>query len=640
MCGITGYRCLTDTPAEAGQWLADSVASLNHRGPDDRGTWQHDGIGLGFVRLAILDLSPLGHQPMISRDEQWVMVFNGEVYNFRDIRGRLEALGHRFSSTGDAQVILEAFAEWGPDAVKQFIGMFAIALWHRPTRKLHLLRDRLGVKPLYYAWDGKRLFFGSELKAIRAYKASAYSIDTEAMTDFFRYRYIGQPRTIYRGVFKLPQAHRLELDASGELSIQRYWSAQDSHGKRKDRGEEELADELEALLIDAFKYRMIADVPVGVFLSGGIDSSLVAALLQKHGGQRIKTFTIGFDEPEFDESEHARKVAEHLGTDHHSRTLGVAEAKALLPQWGDLYDEPFGDSSGAATLLVSRVASEQVKVVLSADGGDELFCGYDHYTTGLKRQELMGRLPGSVKSMAAGLASASNVAGVDDWLAEQQWPGGMNHRLRSGLLSKARKVGDRVHAKTPGELFEQGVHCFGSRELGRLVGSSARTRPLADIYPGSRGEQMCFWDIDNFMVDDVLAKVDRATMAVSIEGREPLLDHRIVEFAASLPFSMRRGALGPKHLLRKLLYRHVPRALVDRPKQGFGTPIHEWIGDELDHLIDEHLNYRDIAAQGLLDPDMVACYLRRMRAGDASVGQRVWLLLAFQMWHRRWAHAA
>ena len=636
MCGISGYRFLEARPDAAGEGLRASIASLAHRGPDDRGLWEEGGAGLGHARLAILDLSPLGHQPMLSADGRWAMVYNGEIYNFRAIRKELEALGHRFAGTGDSEVILAAFAQWGPDAVGRFIGMFAIALWHRPSRCLHLLRDRLGVKPLYYAFDGRRLVFASELKAIRAFDARRYEVDRAALADFLQYGYIAQPRTIYEGVFKLPQGQRLELDAEGSLSLHRYWSAADAVGRGAARSEEQLADELEALMIDAFKYRMISDVPVGVFLSGGIDSSIVAALLQAHGGQQIETFTIGFDEPAFDESGHARRVAQHLGTTHHSRTLDVAEAKRLLPQWGDLYDEPFGDSSGIPTLLVSRVAAERVKVVLSADGGDELFSGYTSYATALQRQARLQAMPMSLRRATSGMTSALQVSRLDEWLCTLPWLGETGHRVRTVTSGKLRRIEQRVGAQTIGQVFEQGMTHFLPAELGKLIGDGGRTRPLADIYPGEPGEQIALWDLHHYMSEDILTKVDRATMRVSIEGREPLIDHRLVEFAMALPFRFKRGALGAKHLLRKVLYRHVPRALVDRPKQGFGVPIAQWLRGDLAPLLDDYLSPDSVAAHGLLEPGLVQGYLGRFRRGDPSVAQKVWLLLAFQMWQRRW----
>ena len=638
MCGITGYRFMGDTPAAATGWLNDSVASLKHRGPDDRGTWEQPGIGLGHTRLSILDLSPLGHQPMVSADGAWIMIFNGEIYNFREIRSSLEAIGHRFLGTGDSEVILAAFSQWGPTAVQRFIGMFAIALWHQPTRRLHLLRDRLGVKPIYYAWDGSTLLFGSELKALRAYRQAQFSVDPAGLADYFHYGYIGESRTIYRNVYKLPPAHRLELAADGTLTTQRYWSALDAIGQRAQRTEDELADELEALMVDAFKYRMIADVPVGVFLSGGIDSSIVAAILQKHGGQRINTYTIGFDVPAYDESSHARAVAEHLGTDHHSRTLSVDEAKRLLPKWGDLYDEPFADASGIPTLLVSRVAAEHVKVVLSADGGDELFAGYSAYGTALQRLRWVRGIPQPVMNGASGLISAMGVPHLEAWLGERKWPDSVKRALPSGLLAKARKLSERSGSRTIGEVFNDGLSYFSSTELSRLVGHGNNERRLADVFPGSPGEQICLWDLHHYMPDDILTKVDRATMAVSIEGREPLIDHRLVEFAVSLPFHLRRGALGPKHLLRKILYRYVPRQLVDRPKQGFAVPLQRWLAKDLAYLLDEYLADADIARQGVLDRESVRRLVARFKNGDASVGPRVWLLLAFQMWHARWMH--
>jgi asparagine synthase (glutamine-hydrolysing) len=390
------------------------------------------------------------------------------------------------------------------------------------------------------------------------------------------------------------------------------------------------------LLIDAFRYRMIADVPVGVFLSGGIDSSVVAALLQKHGGQRIKTFTIGFDEPEFDESAHARRVAQHLGTEHHSRTLRVAEAKEVLPHWGDLYDEPFGDSSGIPTLLVSRVAAERVKVVLSADGGDELFSGYNSYPTALARQARLQSIPVALRRATSGMTSALQVSRLDEWLGGLPWLGETGHRVRNVTSGRLRKLDERVGAQTIGQIFEHGLSHFSPGELAKLTGHGERTRPLADIYPGAPGEQIAQWDLHHYMSEDILTKVDRATMRTSIEGREPLIDHRLVEFAMGLPFRYKRGALGSKHLLRKVLYRHVPRALVDRPKQGFAIPIGPWLRGELAPLLDEHLGADRVAAHGLLDPGLVQGYVARFRRGDASVVPKVWLLLAFQMWHRRW----
>ena len=636
MCGITGYWFKHSVPEGAQQWLKDGIASLHHRGPDDRGLWGEGPVGLGHARLSILDLSPLGHQPMASRDGRWVMVFNGEVYNFREIRKDLERLGHAFPGVGDSEVILEAFAEWGPGAVRRFVGMFAIALWSRADSTLHLLRDRLGVKPLYYGWNGNALWFGSELKALRAFKHWTVALDFAAIGDYFRYGYIDEPRSIYQDVSKLPAGHRLQLGPDGETKIEPYWNVLDSALARRPGSEGELTDELEALMIDAFRYRMISDVPVGVFLSGGIDSSTVAAILQRHGGQRIKTFTIGFDEAAYDESPHAERVAQYLGTEHTTRILKLREAMQILPKWGDLYDEPFADDSGIPTVLVSQVASESVKVVLSADGGDELFSGYNGYTGMFARRRRLAAIPEWLRVGATAALRTLPIDAIDGLLAAPRWPAGVNQRLRRRTTMPLAKIRDRLQTRTMGEMFDQALAIWPDRELRHLLGRSGRAaRSNCDVYPGEDGEKLCLWDLHHYLPGDILTKVDRATMAVSIEGREPLLDHRLVEFAFSLPFRFRRGVGGPKHLLRKVLYKYIPRDYLDRPKQGFGIPLHRWLA-EWRELIDRYIEPRAIAAQGLFDAAAVRRLLARFRAGDQLAADRLWLLLAFQMWHARW----
>lgn len=640
MCGVAGYRVIR---AHAEPWAGDlpaAVSALRYRGPDDEGLWfdAERRVGLGHRRLSILDLSRLGHQPMVSACGRWVMVFNGEVYNFRELRALLEPLGHAFAGSGDSEVILAAFAQWGPHAVERFIGMFAIALWHEPTRELHLLRDRLGVKPLYYRWDGRVLCFGSELKALRAFSGWQAEIDPDSLNDYLRYRYIADPRSIYRDVFKLPPAHRLVLDERGGLRLHRYWNVLQHAGRRHGRDETELADELEALMVDAFKYRMIADVPVGVFLSGGVDSSLVAALLQKHTGEPLRTFTIGFDEPRYDESPFAGEVARHLGTQHHCRILHAADAKRMLPRWGELYDEPFGDPSGIATLLVAQMAAEHVKVTLSADGGDELFSGYSGHSAMISQWRWIKDVPQRLRDLAASTLNGLGAARIDSFIAARSGAGVA--QLAAPVFSRVAKLGARIGARGVGELFDAAVAYFARDELARLTGRFSATRTLADEYPGLDGEKLCLWDLHYYLPADVLTKVDRATMAVSIEGREPLLDHRLVEFAFSLPFGLRRGALGAKHLLKKVLYRHVPRAMVERPKRGFAVPAGQWLAGDLRSFVSRYLDPRRIAGQGLLDPRSVGEYVRRLDASDASVRERVWLLVAFQMWHERWMEGA
>ncbi len=640
MCGIAGFWFKDSAPESAGKWLRDSAKSLHHRGPDDSGLWFDGAVGLGHTRLSILDLSPLGHQPMASRDGRWVMAFNGEVYNFGEIRKDLECLNHSFAGTSDSEVVIEAFAEWGPAAVRRFIGMFAIALWSKADGKLYLLRDRLGVKPLYYGWNGDSLWFGSELKALRAFRHWTPRLDPAAMADYFRYGYVAEPRSIYQGIFKLRAGHWLELGPDGVHKVEPYWSVLRSDLNQRQAGENELADELEALMIDAFRYRMISDVPVGVFLSGGFDSSIVAAILQRHGGQRIRTFTIGFNEAAYDESQFAARVARHLGTEHTNRILKVSEAMQILPKWGDLYDEPFGDSSGIPTLLVSRVASESVKVVLSADGGDELFSGYNSYTGALAQRHRLAAIPPWLRLAAAAATQALPLDQIDSLFASQLWPAGAGRPFMYRVTERLAKIRDRLPTRTVGEMFDECLAFWSQEDLRRLLGWDGRpTRSNCDIYPGEDGEKLCLWDLHHYLPGDILTKVDRATMAVSIEGREPLLDHRLVEFAFALPFRLRRGARGPKHLLRQVLYKYVPRDHVDRPKQGFGIPLQHWLTGDMRILIDQYLEPGVIASQGVFDPGVVQRLLALFRAGSRTAVQKVWLLLAFQMWHARWMSA-
>jgi asparagine synthase (glutamine-hydrolysing) len=638
VCGLTGYlsRRASEIP-QLRESLPAAVRALHHRGPDDQGVWfgADNTVGLGHARLSILDLSAHGHQPMVSPDGRLAMVFNGEVYNYRDIRRELEPFGHAFSGTGDSEVILAAFRQWGVQAVNRFIGMFAIALWDMQERRLTLLRDRLGVKPLYYGWDGNTLWFGSELKALRAFRHWRAETDPAALAEYFQFGHINAPRSIYRKVSKLPPGHWLELGPQGEPVVRRFWSVLDALHTPLTGSEDELTEQLETLLIDAFRLRMVSDVPVGMFLSGGIDSSLVTALLQKHHGN-IHTFTIGFNEAQSNEAPHARRVAEHLGTNHTERILETDEAKRILPHWGDLYDEPFQDSSGIPTYLVSKVASEQVKVVLSADGGDELFSGYNVYERALIHVARRASIPAVLRHAVVAAGNILPLDHIDEAIALSPLPRSVIKFLRAKLTWRACRIYEYLSAPTSGAMYEQAFTFWDPRTIRGLTGAYERVRETSDVYPGSFAEQMCLWDLHNYLPGDILAKVDRATMAVSIEGREPLIDHRIAEFAFRLPLSLRRGPLGPKHILRKILYRHVPRNILDRPKMGFGIPLLEWLRGDLAHLLGEHLNRADILAQGVLDPAIVERTVRAFKRGDDYAVNRVWTLLAFQMWRQKW----
>ncbi|RFP12397.1 asparagine synthase (glutamine-hydrolyzing) [Duganella sp. BJB488] len=638
MCGIAGYVDRAGRHPRLAADLELAVGALRHRGPNDQGTWLRDaGVGLGQTRLSILDLSSNGHQPMVSEDGQVVMAFNGEVYNFAAIRPELEALGHHFKGSGDSEVVLAAFRQWGMAAVDRFIGMFAIALWDRATRTLHLLRDRLGVKPLYYGWDGETLWFASELKALRQFGQWTPAIDQQALAEYLQFGYINAPRSIYRQVSKLEPGHHLTLAPQGAPQLQRYWSVLDALKTPLQGSEQELSDQLEALMEDAFALRMVADVPVGVFLSGGVDSSLVAALLQKRRGTPLHTFTIGFSEARVDESPHARKVAEHLGTVHTERIMQPHEARDLLPQWGQLFDEPFFDSSGLPTYLVSRMAGEQVTVVLSADGGDESFSGYGVYDFMLAKWRQRAALPAPLLAALRALLALLPIDGADRLVTRLPLPRALRHLLRHRLIERAIQLRDVVCARSLGQAYEAKFSIWRARELATLVAGYAPVRASADDYPGTPADQMGLWDLHHYLPGDVLAKVDRTTMAVGLEGREPLLDHRIVEFAFRLPLAMRRGALGTKHALRRILYKYVPRELIERPKMGFAIPLREWLRGDLAHLIDQHLAPERLRAQGIFRPEQVAAAVAAFRAGDDRMTNRVWSVLAFQLWHERWA---
>ena len=642
MCGITGYWARDSQPDGWLRNLPDAVQSLRQRGPDGSGTWVRadGGVAFGHTRLSILDLSELGRQPMVSADGDLVMVFNGEIYNFAEIRSELEARGYRFRSSGDSEVVLAALRHWGLGAVERFIGMFAIALWDERARRLWLIRDRLGVKPLYYAWDGRALWFGSELKALRAFRAWRAEVDRGALGEYFQFGYISAPRSIYRQVCKLLPGHWLELGETGEPVTRCYWSALEPREPLA-QSDSELEERLEALLIDALRYRMVADVPVGVFLSGGLDSSLVAAILQRHCGQTVRTFTVGFADPDFDEAPWARKVATHLGTEHTEYVLSPNEMAGILTRWADLFDEPFGDSSGIPTFLVSRLARQSVKVALSADGGDELFSGYQHYDAVLEHTRMLARLPWLARHALSRTLRLLPAASLQGWADVFPAPAPLRHAARRAVVDRLEKLRAVLPDVAPEAIYDLAMSLSTPTEVARLLGEQLPPRPLLNGHRRSFIDHMSLCDLRHYLPDDILTKVDRATMAVGLEGREPLLDHRLVELALRLPPGLRRGALGTKHLLRRVLYRYVPKAILERPKQGFGVPVSRWLRGELSALLDTYLAPERIRAAGILDPSVVARALSNFREGgprrDRLDVHKVWLLCAFEMWREKWA---
>ena len=619
MCGIVGFN------SKNSDVLNEMIKSINHRGPDDSGVYEEEQLSLGHVRLSILDLSSLGHQPMIF--EHLRMVYNGEVYNFKEIREELRALDYSFVSDTDSEVILKAYHKWGIKAIDKFIGMFAIAIYDINSSELVLIRDRVGVKPLYYYFDGKSFVFASELKPIMEYKDNL-TISKDALHEFFQFGYISSNLSIFENCYKVPAGNYLTFNTNRlSLEIKEYWSVLPFFEKPKfNKSEKELVDELEKLLIDSFKYRMVSDVPVGVFLSGGVDSSVVAAILQKHYGN-IHTFTIGFHEAKYNEATFAKEVAEHLGTTHSEKFLAVEEAKEILKKFVDIYDEPFGDSSGIPTTLVSQMAKDAgVKVVLSADGGDEVFCGYERYWVVNRIGKKIFKIPKIVQKPLAFIMNSIN----DKTLSY----------LFRNELSKHRfiQLCEALNYNSLEKIYEQFLHTSKNYELSSLLGYgktiNEKSFRVGEMENSMQG--MMLWDYHRYMVDDILTKVDRATMSVSIEGREPLLDHRIAEFMAQVPFEYKYRDGESKYLLRKVLERYIPKNMIDRPKKGFGIPMFEWFRGDLNVLFEEHFRKENIEKHGLLNFDYVEQEYKKLKENKALNVNKLWYILVFEIWYKKY----
>ncbi len=641
MCGITG--CLGQ-PAAASELHAIVVSmadQLRHRGPDDAGAWTDAaaGIALGFRRLSIVDLSESGHQPMFSASGRYVIVFNGEVYNFGELKRELSDVAWR--GTSDTEVMLAAIEAWGLEpAVRRFNGMFAFALWDRREHRLHLVRDRLGIKPLYYGRAGRVFLFASELKALRAHPAFSNSIDPAAVALFMRYGHVPQPYSIYQQIHKLTPGTILTVASDITDAVPRaYWSAREiaEAGVQNPYpgNEPEAFVELEALLRDSIRLRMIADVPLGAFLSGGIDSSTVVALMQTQSTRPVKTFTIGFNDRGVNEADFARDVACHLATEHTELTVTPAEAMDVIPRLPRIYDEPFADSSQIPTFLVSELARRRVTVSLSGDGGDELFCGYPRYAFGEETWKNLFRLPRPARRGLAALIRLALRAGcTDKFLARTA---GLASGLRRHQLNIRRldKLANGLTVSNFDDLYLSIMSLWMAPEsLVPRVHSVAAGMASPNLAPGFADPKlrMMFFDLVTYLPNDILTKLDRASMAVGLEARVPLLDYRIVEFAWRLPHALRAGA-PPKSLLRKVLYKFVPREIVDRPKQGFEVPLAEWLRGPLRPWAESLLSADSLRATGLLDPKPIRKLWKRhlSRRGDWEF--LLWTVLMFQSWH-------
>lgn len=626
MCGIAGYITNSTAFPAKREIIQAMTDTISHRGPDSADVWvePQTGTALGHRRLAIIDLSPNGHQPMLSACGRYVIVYNGEVYNYAEIREELIRHGHSFRGDSDTEVILSAIAQWGlRRAIERFIGMFAFALWDKEKKSLSLVRDRLGIKPLYYGFSGSVFLFGSELKAIRRHPAFTNEINRNALALYFRHNYIPAPYSIFEGIYKLRPGHICTVGQNQAAPLlEEYWSAKDAWQAGLDSPYEgttaEAVEDLEVLLKDAVGQRMISDVPLGAFLSGGIDSSAVVALMQAQSSRPVKTFSIGFHEEKFNEAKHAKAVAAHLGTDHTELYLTPADLLNVVPNIPEHWDEPFADSSQIPTYCVSKLAKENVTVSLSGDGGDELFTGYQRYFA-LDNWHTLERIPLPVRRL-----TAATLKKIPAKLFDILGPIGSKIHWRLDMLSiSSFSEFYRYfvsHHKNPESLVRD------SKELITAL-TDNNNKMAGDLF-----KQMTYWDIVSYLPDDILTKVDRASMAVSLEARVPLLDHRVVEFAGKLPTSYKVRDGQSKWLLRQVLYKYVPKELIERPKMGFGVPIDSWLKHDLREWAEDSLSADNLTSQGYLDVKAVRTMWSDYKKGQNNWHYYLWDILMFQSW--------
>jgi asparagine synthase (glutamine-hydrolysing) len=643
MCGVAGLwdRRAGRSPGQLAAAASAMAEVLRHRGPDAGDVWcdADAGVALGHRRLSIVDLSPAGAQPMRSSCGRFVLSYNGEIYNADELRSELAALGRSFRGHSDTEVIVEGMAVWGVEAtVKRLIGMFTLALWDRQERTLHLVRDRLGIKPMYWAAFGELFLFGSELKALRAHDGWRPEIDRDAVAAYLRTSYVPGPFTIYRGVRKLPPGAILSLRAGAAPEIRPYWTLEEAaragQAARFSGSEAEAVDRLDALLGDAVRRRMVADVPLGAFLSGGIDSSTVVALMQAGSERPVRSFSIGFAEQDFDEAPQAAAVARHLGTDHTELYVSPEHAREVIPRLPDLYDEPFADPTQIPTFLVSEMTRRHVTVALSGDGGDELFAGYRRYFEARALFNRLAPLPPPARRAAAAVIGALPPAA---WSAlGRAVPGRWRQKQLGDKLHKFARVlegdgNDFYRLVTSHWHDPEDIVLGGAKPRGILGDPSLKALVPDEV------ERLQYLDTLTYLPDDILTKVDRASMAASLEARVPLLDHRVVEFSWTLPPALKaRDGSGGKWLLRQVLHRYVPPALVARPKMGFGVPIDGWLRGPLRAWAEELLAERRLAAEGILDPQPIRRRWQEHLSGTRNWQYALWNVLMLQAWKARW----
>lgn len=646
MCGFSGFVDLScskggDTLTRIANEMGEAIA---HRGPDDAQTWVQPeaGFAVAFRRLAIVDLSRAGRQPMVSKSRTFVISFNGEVYNAPKLRRELEGAGAKFRGHSDTEIVLEAFDQWGIEkTLPRLVGMFAIVLWNRHERELTLIRDRMGIKPLYYGKIGQTFFFGSQPKSFFKHPDWKPDIDLDSVTAYMRFAYVPSPRSVFKGLNTVAPAEVVKVK-NGEVQTQyHYWNHEDwassGYANRARLNEKEAVIQFEILLADAIEQRLMSDVPLGAFLSGGIDSSTVAALMQIRSSRPISTFTIGFEEQNYNEAIYAKEVARHLKTEHHEMYVTSKDTLDVIPKMPIYFDEPFADPSQIPTYLLSALTRNHVTVSLSGDGGDELFAGYPRYSTGDNIVQMASRVPAGLRpSVAKFIRKVPGV--VWDALA----PFVPRKHGKSPLKLRALRTAGVLEEGGEERLFRSFVErwsdpaqiVIGGRETVDKLWNGAMHDRMPDFI-----ERMQYLDAVTYLPDDILVKVDRASMANSLEVRVPLIDHRIVEFCYRLPKHMKIRERQSKWLLRQVLYRHVPKELFDRPKMGFGVPIDKWLRGPLRDWAEDLLDQRQLEEDGIFNPASIREHFDQHLSGKRSWEDRLWVVLMFQAWKRQWIDA-
>ena len=642
MCGFVGFVSQGEF-AGLKEDLPKAVSSLSHRGPDDDGLYYDASLGVGLAhrRLSILDLSTAGRQPFPNDDQTLQIVYNGEIYNFREIRKTLKDLGHCFCSATDTEVVIKAFQQWGCRCLERFVGMFAMAIWDRKARTLFLARDRLGIKPLYFHFHHGKFIFASELKALMAFSSFQKEIDPDALPLFLHYQYIPSPRTIFQHTWKLLPGHFVIFNGES-IRTEAFWqcpSIENASCPPNSISETEALERLDSIVASAVSDRLISDVPLGALLSGGIDSSLVVAHMQKISDRPVRTFSIGFCEQGFDEAPWASRIARYLGTDHTELYVGPEEARAIIPKLAYIYDEPFADSSAIPTFLVSKLTRRHVTVALSGDGGDELFAGYIRYWMTRTMAAWSSLFPNSIKQKVSWLLKLLPADLIEKCYlpVREKLP----QRLQvANFKDKWQKLLFSFDQSRLSEIYRVTVCLWNGNEIRSMTGRDLQKCRFEELFDRSSDwptiSQLMHIDQQTYLPDCMLTKVDRASMANGLEIRVPLLDHRVVEFSAEIPESLKYKDGSGKYLLKKLLARYVPEKLFKRPKMGFGVPLENWLRNELREMMTDYLSPSQLKRGGYFNSKIVETVIKEHLTGTSNHHHRLWALLMWEMWRERW----